>query len=187
LDLASASKQLGGDAVYIERSKLQCIEAERVLRYDLTLPLLMNVRWEGTGRRLTSSGKVYRREVESATHLEAFNQFEVFALDEREHLELWGFAGRILDAVDRVLSRAEVRVTPTEYPMCRRAWSLDVLCDGDWLEVLAWGEYADWVLKGIGADPERHTALGAGAGLERLAALKYEIDDIRKMASATLT
>jgi len=186
LDLAAASSRLGGDAVYIDRSKLQSIDGERILRYDLTLPLLLNVRWNGAAQRLSASGKAYRRETESATHLEAFHQLELFALDERAKLEPWGFAGRLLDAVDRVLPRAEVRVTPTDYPMCRRAWSLDVLRDGQWVELLAWGEYADWVLKGIGADPDQHRAVGAGVGLERLAALKFAIDDIRKMATARL-
>ena len=186
LDLALALKNLGGDAVYIDRSRLQCIEGERVLRYDLTLPVLLNVRWDGSAQRLSSSGKVYRRETESATHLEAFHQLELFALDERAKLEPWAFAGRIFDAIDRVLPRAELRVTPTDYPMCRRAWSLDVQRDGEWVELLAWGEYADWVLRGIGADPDQHTALGAGVGLERLAALKYAIDDIRKLATASL-
>jgi RNA polymerase sigma factor (sigma-70 family) len=186
LDLTLAESRLGGDAVYVDRSKLQYIEADHVLRYDLTLPLLLNVRWQGAPQRLSASGKVYRRETVSATHLEAFHQWELFAIDERAQLEPWSFAGGILNAVDRVLPRTELRVTPTEYPMCSRAWSLDVLRDGEWVEVLAWGEYAEWVLRGIGADPARHTALGAGVGLERLAALKYGIDDIRKIASASL-
>lgn len=185
LDLGLATKRLGGDAVYVERSKLQQIAGERVLRYDLTLPMLLNVQWSGAGQRLTTTGKAYRQETVSATHLEAFHQLELFAIDTRDTIDAWGFAGRILDAVDRVLPRAEVRVTPTEYTMCRRAWSLDVLRDGTWVEVLAWGEYADWVITGLGADPQRHGALGAGVGLERLAALKYSIDDIRKMASIT--
>jgi RNA polymerase sigma factor (sigma-70 family) len=186
LDLAVARERLGGDAVYVDHSKLQRIEGERVLRYDLTLPLLLNVRWSGAPLRLTASGKAYRQETVSPTHLEAFHQLELFAVDTRASLDTWTFAGRILDAVDRVLPRAEVRVTPTDYPMCRRAWSLDVQRAGEWIEVLAWGEYADWVVRGIGADPELHTALGAGVGLERLAALKYSIDDIRKMASTSL-
>ena len=185
-DLNLAQSRLGGYAVYVDRSKLQYIQAEHVLRYDLTLPLLLSVRWEGSPKRVTSSGKVYRRETVSATHLEAFHQLEFFAIDERAQLEPWDFAGRLLSAVDRVLPRAELRVTPTEYPMCRRAWSLDVLRSGEWVDLLAWGEYADWVLRGIGGDPEQHTALGAGVGLERLAALKYGIDDIRKMANTSL-
>jgi len=184
IDLAIAQERLGGDAVYVDPSKLQRIAGEQVLRYDLTLPLLLNVRWTGSPQRLIASGKAYRRETESATHLEAFHQLELFAIDERGALDAWSFAGRILDAIDRVLPRAEVRLTPTEYPMCRRAWSLDVLRDDEWREVLAWGEYADWVMRGIGADPEQHTALGAGMGLERLAGLRYAIDDIRKLATA---
>jgi phenylalanyl-tRNA synthetase alpha subunit len=90
----------------------------------------------------------------------------------------------VLDSVDRLLPRVEVRVTPTEYPMCARAWSLDVWHDGRWVELLAWGKYADWVLRALGADPTRHVAFGAGYGLERAAALRYGIDDIRKVASA---
>lgn len=138
-------------------------------------------------QQLFATGKVYRREIESTTHLEAFHQLELFAIDERRQLDPWTFAGRIFDALDRVLPRAELRVIPTDYPMCARAWSLDVLRDGEWVEVLAWGEYADWVLRGIGADPSSQRALGAGVGLERLAALKYAIDDIRKMSATSLT
>ncbi len=98
----------------------------------------------------------------------------------------WWFAGRILEAVDRVLPRAEVRVSPTDHPMCARAWSLDVRHADGWIEVLAWGEYAEWVMRAIGADPARHVALGAGFGLDRLAALRYAIDDVRKIATTRL-
>jgi RNA polymerase sigma-70 factor (ECF subfamily) len=184
IDLEAALRRLGGDAVYIDRSTLQRIEGERVLRYDLTLPLLLSVRWDGNPRRLTSAGKVYRRERESATHLEAFHQLEAFVLDQRSALDAWSLAGRILDAVDRALPRQEVRMTSTEYPMCARAWSLDVRRGESWVEIMAFGEYADWVLRALGAEPGRHVALGAGFGLERIAALRHGIDDIRKMATA---
>ncbi|HEY5373286.1 MAG TPA: hypothetical protein VIK01_06345 [Polyangiaceae bacterium] len=49
------------------------------------------------------------------------------------------------------------------------------------------GEYAAWVLQGIGADPELQSAIGAGMGLERLASLKYCIDDVRKIATASIS
>lgn len=51
--------------------------------------------------------------------------------------DIWAFAGRVLDAVDRALPRSEVRMTPTEYPMCSRAFSLDVR--RDWRPP-EWGE-----------------------------------------------
>jgi hypothetical protein len=184
VDLDAAARQLGGDAVYVDRASLQCIAGARVLRYDLTLPLLLQTRWQGRPQRLTAAGKVYRRETETATHLSAFHQLELFAVDDRGALDGFALAGRILAAVDRALPRAEVRMAATEYPMCSRAWSLDVRHEDRWVELLGWGEYADWVLRALGADPARQIALGAGIGLERVAALRYGIDDIRKMATA---
>ncbi len=188
IDLGNARQRLGGDAVYIERDALQRIAHERVLRYDLTLQLLLSVRWAGEGQRLTAAGKVYRRERESATHLEAFHQLELFAIDDAGALDVWGFAGWILDAVDRLLPRCEVRMTPTTYPMCARARSLDVRREGaaheEWMELMAWGRYADWVVRALGAHPEKQVAVGAGFGLERCAALRYGIDDIRKVATS---
>jgi phenylalanyl-tRNA synthetase alpha subunit len=183
VDLAHARQRLGGDVVYIETSSLHRIEGERVLRYDLSLPLLLQVGFQGAPVRLTASGKVYRREQESATHLQAFHQLEVFVLDDASALESWTFAGRVLDSIERLLPRSEVRLTPTEYPMCERAWSLDVQHEGAWVELMAWGRYADWVVRALGADPGRHAAFGAGYGLERAAALRYGIDDIRKIAT----
>ena len=44
--------------------------------------------------------------------------------------------------------------------------------------------FTDRIVKHLGADPTRHTAVGAGYGLERLAALRYGFDDIRKIESA---
>jgi phenylalanyl-tRNA synthetase alpha subunit len=76
---------------------------------------------------------------------------------------------------------------PTDYPMCSRAWSLDVKRDDEWIELMAWGEYAPWVLRAIGAEPGAQVALGAGFGLERCAGLRYGIDDVRKMATARVS
>jgi phenylalanyl-tRNA synthetase alpha subunit len=101
--------------------------------------------------------------------------------------DAWTFAGRVLDAIDRALPRAEVRMTPTDYPMCSRAWSLDVRHEQEWVEIMAWGQYADWVVRALGAEPRQQTALGAGFGLERIAALHYGIDDLRKLATARVS
>lgn len=184
IDLDEAQRTLGGDAVYIDRASLHRIAGERVLRYDLTLPTLLTVRWTGAPQKRFAAGKAYRRERESATHLEAFHQLELFMADDRGALDAFTLAGRVLNAVDRALPRAEVRMTATDYPMCARAWSLDVRHEDRWVELMAWGEYADWVLRAIGADPTKQIALGAGFGLERVAALRYGIDDIRKVATA---
>ena len=53
--------------------------------------------------------------------------------------------------------------------------------DGRWHEVLAWGVFTDKIVEHLGADPKTHTAIGVGYGLERLAMLRYRIDDARKI------
>jgi phenylalanyl-tRNA synthetase alpha subunit len=138
---------------------------------------------------VTAAGKAYRREKESAMRLEAFHQLELFTMADRVGgADAWSFPGRVLDAVDRALPGFELRVARTTYPACSRAFSLDVRREGndgaEWVEIMAWGEYADWVVRALGGDPVQHVAMGAAFGLERVAPLRYGIDDLRKMATA---
>jgi hypothetical protein len=182
IDLAESRARFGSYLVYIEPERLHRVDATSVLRYDLSMPLLDSVRFDGTARRLLASGKVYRRETVSATHLEAFNQLEVLAMDERSQLDGWGFAVGILRVVAAVLPGRAIRIAATHYPACSEAWQLDIDDDGEWTEILAWGEYAPEIVRALGGDPSRHVALGAGLGLERMACLRFGIDDIRKVA-----
>ena len=76
---------------------------------------------------------------------------------------------------------SRVKIVPTVYPMCAQAWELEVEDDGQWSEVLAWGVFTDKIVRHVGGDPERHIAVGVGYGLERLAMLRFGIDDIRKI------
>ncbi|HZA36380.1 MAG TPA: hypothetical protein VE505_15695, partial [Vicinamibacterales bacterium] len=68
-----------------------------------------------------------------------------------------------------------------KYAMCSQAWELKVEDNGRWFEVLAWGVFTDRIVTHLGADPSRYTAIGVGYALERLAMLRYGIDDIRNM------
>jgi RNA polymerase sigma factor (sigma-70 family) len=180
VDFASATS-IVGEAVYVEPSELQRIDAERILRYDLTLPLLLQVRYDGTPLRLWAAGKVYRSGRIDAQHLEAFHQAEVFALDERTRLDPWQVTGQVLRSVTAVLPGRTMKIVPTQYAMCSQAWELEVEVDGRWSEVMAWGVYTDRIVRHLGADPATHTAIGVGYGLERFAMLRYGIDDIRKV------
>ena len=169
------------DAMYLKPSELHHVDANRILRYDLTLPLLLTARFEGEPIRVWSSGKVYRVCEADAKHLEAFHQLEVLWLDERAKVDQWQLTGRVLQSVDRALPGRSVKIVPVQYPMCERAWELEVDENGEWLEVLAWGMFTDRVVTHLGGDPLRHVAMGVGYGLERLAMLRYGIDDIRKI------
>jgi phenylalanyl-tRNA synthetase alpha chain len=157
------------------------VDERRILRYDLTLPLLLTARYEGQPLRLWSAGKTYRLGRLDATHLEAFHQAEIFCLDERSRLDPWQITAQALHAVDVMLPSRAVKIVPTKYPMCSQAWELEVDDDGRWAEVMAWGVFTDKIVSHLGGDPRAHTAIGVGYGLERFAMVRYGIDDIRKI------
>jgi phenylalanyl-tRNA synthetase alpha chain len=58
--------------------------------------------------------------------------------------------------------------------------------EGQWFEALAWGIFTDKIVTHLGADPKRHLAVAVGYGLERLAMLRYHIDDVRKIDMASV-
>jgi RNA polymerase sigma-70 factor (ECF subfamily) len=180
IDFPDAMKEVS-EALYVGQEKLHRVDDRRILRYDLTLPLLLTTRYAGRPLRLWSAGKTYRLGELDATHLEAFHQAEIFCLDERSRLDPWQVTAQALHAVDVMLPGRAVKIVPTKYPMCSQAWELEVDDDGHWAEVMAWGVFTDKIVSHLGADPHTHTAIGVGYGLERFAMVRYGIDDIRKI------
>ena len=181
IDFAVAQQTIGNLALYIDPKELHRVDDRRILRYDLTLPLLLNVRSNGGPLRVWTSGKAYRLCQIDAMHLDAFHQAEALWLDDRQRLNAWQATGHVLESVDRVFPGRTVKLVPTQYPMCSQAWELEIEDDGRWFEVLAWGVFTDRIVEHMGGDPARQIAIGVGYGLERLAMLRYRIDDIRKI------
>jgi phenylalanyl-tRNA synthetase alpha chain len=172
--------------VYVDPIELHRVDADKILRYDLTLPLLLDVRYEGLPLRVWASGKVYRACQADATHLEAFHQAEALWLDERPQLDHWQMTVRVLQAMEKVLPGRALKIVPTIYPMCSQAWELEIDVDGCWSELLAWGIFTDSIVGHLGGDPARHIGIGVGFGLERIAMVRYGIDDIRKIDVANV-
>jgi len=181
VDFTDARKSIGDDALYVGQQELHRVDERRILRYDLTLPLLLTARYEGRPLRLWAAGKTYRLGRIDSTHLEAFHQAEIFCLDERSRLDQWRVTAQVLQSVDVMLAGRTVKIVPTQYPMCTQAWELEVEDDGHWAEVMAWGVFTDKIVSHLGGDPRVHTAIGVGYGLERFAMVRYGIDDIRKI------
>ncbi len=121
-------------------------------------------------------------DLEAAKAIAAIAMYvEALWFDDRSSFDPWQMTGRVLQSADRALPGRAFKIVPTEYPMCSQAWQLEVEDDGHWVEVLAWGVFTDAVVRHLGGDPSRHIAVGAGYGLERLAMIRYRIDDIRKV------
>jgi RNA polymerase sigma-70 factor (ECF subfamily) len=186
VDLEEARKTIGNDALYIDPVELHRLADGRILRYDLTLPLLLTARYEGQPLRFWSAGKVYRAGKIDAMHLEVFHQAEALWLDNRARFDPWQMTGRVFESVNRLFPGRSIKVVPTQYQMCTQAWEIEVEDEGRWFEVLAWGVFTDRIVRHLGANPERHTAVSVGYGLERLAMLRYGIDDIRRVEIASV-
>jgi RNA polymerase sigma factor (sigma-70 family) len=183
VDLSRARARLVCDPVYVPVDTLFHVDGQRILRYDLSLPLWLEGADRGVPQRLLSTGKVYRNEIESTNRLCAFHQLELLWLDETSRLDAWSFVGRALAALDAVVPGAVQRVSPSDYPFCTRAWDLGVEWQGEYQELAGCGVYGPDVVRLLGGDPARHSALGLGLGLERLAALHYGVSDIRLLDS----
>ena len=181
IDFAEARKSIGDDALYVDPAELHRVDDQRILRYDLTLPLLLTTRYEGEPLRIWAAGKAYRRCEIDAMHLEVFHQADVLWLDAHQHVDRWRMTSLVLEVVDRLLPGRSVKIVPTSYPMCRQAWDLQVEDDGRWFEVLAWGIFTDKIVRHLGGDPEVPHGGGRRLRTERLAMLRYGIDDIRKI------
>ena len=74
VNFTEARKTIADDAIYLGLHELHRVDEHRILRYDLTLPLLLTVRFDGRPLRIWTTGKAYRLGHIDATHLEAFHQ-----------------------------------------------------------------------------------------------------------------
>jgi phenylalanyl-tRNA synthetase alpha subunit len=96
----------------------------------------------------------------------------------------WTFIGRVLQILEQLVPGAALRVERTSYPFCVESWDIGLEQHGTNFEVLGCGLYTPDVVALLGGDPARHTAIGLGLGLERLASLHYGIRDVRMLESA---
>ncbi len=186
VDLVAARESAAGSALYLDLNQVHRIDDRRILRYDLTLPMLLSVQYAGQPLRVFAAGKTYRACEADATHLETFHQAEILWMDDRSRLDAWLAASRILRSIDVLFPGREVKIVPTRYPMCAQAWEMEVEYEGRWVELLAWGVFTDRIVEYLGGSAASHTAIGVGHGLERFAMLRYGIDDIRKIENARL-
>jgi RNA polymerase sigma factor (sigma-70 family) len=183
IDFEEAQRSIADHALYLDPNELHRIDDRQILRYDLTLPMLLSVRYDGSLRAF-AAGKTYRVCQADAKHLEAFHQAEVLWVDDKARLDRWVITTRVLQSAELLFPGRQVKIVPTQFPMCTQAWELEVEQDGRFVEAIAWGVFTDRIVRHVGADPERHCAVGVGHGLERLAMVRYGIDDARKIESA---
>ncbi len=139
--------------------------------------------------RVICPGKVYRRDAD-ITHSPMFHQVEGLAVD--RDISMADLKGTLeLFAREMFGARTRIRFRPSFFPFTEPSAEVDVLCflcggegcrvckQSGWLEILGAGMVHPQVLRNVGYDPEEVTGWAFGMGVERIAMLKYGIDDIR--------
>ena len=164
-------------------------DAERILRCH-TSPVQVHYMQENQPPiRILAPGRVYRRDSD-ATHTPMFNQLEGLLIDEKVTMaDLKGTLEYLVRAIfgeDR-----QVRLRPHHFPFTEPSVEVDVscgLCGGKgckscknegWLEILGAGMVHPNVLRNAGIDPEKYQGFAFGMGIERIAMLRYGVDDLR--------
>jgi phenylalanyl-tRNA synthetase alpha chain len=136
----------------------------------------------GPPLRMIAAGKVYRSDSDQ-THTPMFHQVEGLLVD--EHASFADLKGTLAEFVRAFFERDfAMRFRPSYFPFTEPSAEVDIgwqQADGSsrWLEVLGCGMVHPNVLRKAGIDPERYTGFAFGLGVERLAMLRYGVDDLR--------
>lgn len=134
--------------------------------------------------RIIIPGRCYRRDTVDATHSAVFHQLEILAVD--EGLTFTDLRGTIKVFLESMFGDIPIRFRPSFFPFTEPSAEVDVQWRGRWLEVMGCGMVDPNVLKAVGYDPEVYTGFAAGLGVERLAMVLHQIDDIRRLYSSDL-
>ncbi len=140
--------------------------------------------------RMIAPGRVFRSDDVDATHSPSFHQVEGLVVD--RHITFADLKGTLAEVARELFGEdTKVKFRPHHFPFTEPSAEMDVtcfkcggkgcrFCKGEgWIEILGCGMVHPRVLKMSGIDPEEYTGFAFGMGLERIALLKYEIDDMR--------
>ncbi len=142
--------------------------------------------------RMIAPGRVYRRDDFDAAHSPMFHQIEGLVIDEK--ITFGDLVGTLDFFCKEMFGEStKIRLRPSYFPFTEPSTEVDVSCpichghgggckvchDSGWLEILGAGEVHPRVLEMSGYNPSKVSGYAFGCGLERIAMIKYGIDDLR--------
>ena len=133
--------------------------------------------------KIIAPGRVYRRDAVDRTHSPMFHQVEGLLVDrDVSFADLKGtlttFLQQLFDSVPNA-GGLKTRFRPHYFPFTEPSAEFDVFFNGSWLELGGCGMVHPKVLENVGYDAEKYTGFAFGFGIERMAMIKFGIDDIR--------
>src|SRR3990172_8219189 len=139
--------------------------------------------------QIIAPGKVYRRDAD-ISHLPMFHQIEGFHVD--KGINFSDLKGTLETFIHSMFGKdIGLRFRPTFFPFTEPSAEMDIACvicrgkgcrvckNTGWVEILGCGMVDPDIFKRVGYDDEKYTGYAFGMGIERIAMLKYQIDDIR--------
>ncbi|MDD6208248.1 MAG: phenylalanine--tRNA ligase subunit alpha [Clostridiales bacterium] len=140
--------------------------------------------------RMIAPGRVYRSDEVDATHSPSFHQVEGLVID--KNVTFADLKGTLAEFAKEIFGpETKVKFRPHHFPFTEPSAEMDVSCfkcggkgcrfckGSGWIEILGCGMVHPHVLEMSKIDPEEYVGFAFGVGLERIALLKYEIDDMR--------
>ncbi len=176
------------------------IEGEELLLRSQTSPVQVRTMLKGEGKvpiRVICPGKTYRRDDDDATHSHQFMQIEGLLVD--KNISLSDLKGTIDVIVKKLFGETiETRFRPSYYQFTEPSVEVDISCfnchgkgcnickNTGWITIAGAGVVHPNVLRMSGYDPKEWSGFAFGFGAERMAMLKYDINDIRTFYNADL-
>ena len=140
--------------------------------------------------RMIAPGRVFRSDEVDATHSPSFHQIEGLVID--KNITFADLKGTLQEFAQELFGpETKTKFRPHHFPFTEPSAEVDVSCfkcggkgcrfckGSGWIEILGCGMVHPHVLEMCGIDPNEYTGFAFGVGLERIALLKYEIDDMR--------
>lgn len=168
------------------------IDADTVLRTHTSAMQVRTMESETPPIKMISAGNAYRIDEVDATHSPIFEQLEILCVD--EHVTLGDLIGTIEQVLKHVLGeKTEIRVRPSYFPFTEPSVEIDAVCSKcggkgcptckgtGYIEILGAGMVHPAVLEGCGIDTTKYRGFAAGFGLDRLAMLKFGVEDLRDL------
>ncbi|MET3697325.1 phenylalanyl-tRNA synthetase alpha subunit [Bacillus oleivorans] len=166
---------------------------EEILMRTHTSPVQARTMEKNQGKgpvKIICPGKVYRRDSDDATHSHQFTQIEGLVID--RNIRLSDLKGTLNVFAKKIFGEErEIRLRPSFFPFTEPSVEMDIsckMCGGSgcnvckgtgWIEILGAGMVHPNVLEMAGYDSNEYTGFAFGMGPERIAMLKYGIEDIR--------
>ena len=163
---------------------------ELLLRTQTSPVQIRTMRSQELPIKIISPGRCFRNDSLDATHSPMFHQIEGLVVG--KDITMAQFKGTLELFVQKLFgSNTRTKFRPHNFPFTEPSAEIDVtcfkcggegcpMCKGEgWIEILGAGMVHPNVLRNCGIDPEVYSGFAFGMGVERLAMLKYEIDDIR--------